>query len=70
MTPVKTEVVGVRFKLSPLGSRRSPNLAGKEGVIIGGSLYPKSVRVRFDGNKSPKTLHRDYIELILSKPER
>ncbi len=58
-------VIGTRFKMSPLGSARNPSLAGKEGIIIGGSSrYYTSVRVRFDGAKYPMTLHRDYIELI------
>ena len=58
-------VIGTRFKMSSLGSARNPSLAGKEGIIIGGSSrYYTSVRVRFDGAKYPMTLHRDYIELI------
>ena len=50
--------------MSRLGSARSPILASKEGIIIGEGRYYRSVRVQFDGNKSPTTLHRDYIELI------
>jgi hypothetical protein len=58
-------MIGARFKMSPLGSARNPSLAGREGIIIGGSSrYYTSVRVRFDGAKYPMTLHRDYIELI------
>jgi hypothetical protein len=69
--PVKSELIGARFKMSPLGSARCPFLAGKEGIIIGGSSrYAKSVLVRFDGNKSSTTLHRDYIELVPPEPER
>jgi hypothetical protein len=70
MPPVKSELIGARFKMSPLGSARCSFLAGKEGIIIGSSRYAKSVRVRFDGNKSPTSLHRDYIELVPPEPER
>jgi hypothetical protein len=66
---VKSNVIGNRFRMSRLGSARSPILAGKEGIIIGDGRYYRSVRVRFDGNKSPTTLHLDYIELIPLKPD-
>jgi hypothetical protein len=47
-----------------LGASRSPNLANREGTIIGGGRYSSNVRVQFDGYKSPTSLHLDYIELI------
>jgi hypothetical protein len=53
--------IGDRFKMSPLGADRCPRLADKEGVIVGGGQYPCTVRVIFDGSKSPTALHRDYI---------
>jgi hypothetical protein len=56
--------IGTRFKMSVLGAARHPSHAGKEGTIIGGSRYYSSVRVQFDGCKSPTSLHRDYIEII------
>jgi hypothetical protein len=56
--------IGTRFKMSALGAARSPNLAGKEGTIVGGGRYRNNVRVKFDGYKSPTSLHRDYIEPI------
>jgi hypothetical protein len=61
--------VGTRFKMSPLGAARSPGLAAKQGTIIGGSRYATSVRVRFDGYKTPTSLHRDYIELLPTELE-
>jgi hypothetical protein len=64
MPKVKFELIGARFKMSALGLKRSPTFAGKEGVVIGRGRYYRSLRVRFDSNKSPTTLHRDYIELI------
>jgi hypothetical protein len=38
----------------------------KTGTIVGRSQYANSVSVRFDGNKSSSTFHRDYVELIAS----
>jgi hypothetical protein len=57
-------VVGTRFRMSALGAARNPRLADKEGTIVGGSRLNSSVRVLFDGRKSPISLHRDYIEQI------
>jgi hypothetical protein len=65
----KSKVFGTRFRMSRLGSTRSPVLAGKEGIIIGKGRYYRSVRVQFDSNKSPSTLHWDYIELIPLKSD-
>ena len=55
--------------MSRLGSARSPILACKEGIIVGEGRYYRSVRVQFDGKKSPTTLHCDYIELIPLKTD-
>jgi hypothetical protein len=57
-------VVGARFRMSVLGAARNPRLAEKEGTVVGGSRLNSSVRVLFDGRKSPMSLHRDYIEQI------
>jgi hypothetical protein len=70
MARVKFDIpVGTRFKMSPLGATRSPGLADKQGTVIGGGRYATSVRVRFDGYKTPTSLHRDYIELIPTELE-
>jgi hypothetical protein len=61
--------IGARFKLSMLGAARNPHLASKEGTIVGGSRLNSSLRVLFDGRKSPMSLHRDYIEQIPSEAE-
>ena len=53
--------------MSERGIERSPNLAGKEGIIIGAGRFRNAVRVKFDSYKSPTTLHRDYIELVPSE---
>jgi hypothetical protein len=60
---------GARFRMSTLGAARNPRLAEKEGTIVGGSRLNSSVRVLFDGRKSPMSLHRDYIRLIPSQGE-
>jgi hypothetical protein len=56
--------IGDRFRMSPLGAARCPRLADREGVIVGGGQYPCTVRVIFDGSKSPTALHRDYVEPV------
>ncbi|MBR1237867.1 hypothetical protein [Bradyrhizobium sp. AUGA SZCCT0182] len=56
--------IGDRFKMSTLGAARCPRLAAKGGVIVGGGQYPCTIRVIFDGCKSPTALHRDYIEPV------
>jgi ribosomal protein L21E len=53
--------VGDRVKLSVLGERRCPRLAGKTGTVVGRSIYVNSVAVLFDGNKSPRTIHGAYL---------
>jgi hypothetical protein len=56
--------IGSRFKMSARGAARCPRLANREGIIVGRSRFNSSIRVLFDGSKSPTTLHRDYIEQI------
>ena len=54
--------VGDRVKMSALGSERSPLLAKKVGTVSGVRRDSRTIFVRFDGNRTPTTLHRDYIE--------
>ena len=61
--------IGARFKMSALGAARSPRLAKKEGTIVGVSRINSSLRVLFDGSKSPISLHRDYVEQLVAEPE-
>lgn len=56
--------IGDRVRISALGATRCPRLASKSGTIVGRSIYTSSVSVRFDGNRSASTFHRDYIEVI------
>ena len=61
--------IGARFRMSALGAARSPRLAKKEGTIVGVSRINSSLRVLFDGSKSPISLHRDYVEQLIAEPE-
>ena len=59
--------IGDRVQLSAFGASRCPRLADKTGTIVGqSSVYVNCARVLLDGNKSPTTVHRDYLEAILS----
>jgi hypothetical protein len=61
--------IGARFRMSALGAARSPRLAKREGTVVGSSRINSSIRVLFDGSKSPISLHRDYVEQLTSDPE-
>jgi len=50
--------------MSALGASRCPNLAGREGIVVGSGRYRSTVRVMFDGFKSPASLHSTYIEAV------
>jgi hypothetical protein len=56
-----------RIRMSALGAARCPNLAGREGVVVGAGRYHSTVRVLFDGFRSPTSLHRTYIEPVAGK---
>ena len=53
-----------RVRLSPLGAVRCPNLIGRDGVVVGSGRYRSTVRVLFDGFKSPTSLHNTYVEVV------
>jgi hypothetical protein len=57
-------VIGARCRMSSLGLARNQRFAGKEGTVVGNSRLNSSVRVLFDGRKTPISLHRDYIEIV------
>ena len=56
-----------RVRLTALGEVRCPNLAGREGVVVGSGRYRSTVRVIFDGFKSATSLHNTYIEAVLER---
>ena len=53
--------------MTALGAARCPNLAGREGVVVGVGRYHSTVRVLFDGFKSATSLHRTYVEAVAGK---
>jgi hypothetical protein len=53
-----------RIRMTALGAVRCPNLAGREGVVIGMGRYRSTVRVMFDGFRSATSLHSTYIEPV------
>ena len=55
-----------RVRMSALGAARCPNLAGREGVIVGAGRYRSTVRVMFDGFKWPTSLHSTYVEAVVA----
>jgi hypothetical protein len=56
-----------RIRMSALGAVRCPNLAGKEGVVVGSGQYRSTVRVMFDGFKWPTSLHSTYVEAVVEQ---
>jgi hypothetical protein len=56
-----------RIRMSVLGAERCPNLAGREGVVIGTGRYRSTVRVLFDGFRSATSLHNTYVEPVAGK---
>jgi hypothetical protein len=53
--------------MSALGAVRCPKFAGREGVIIGYGRYRSTVRIMFDGFKSPISLHSTYVEPVVEE---
>jgi hypothetical protein len=53
-----------RIRMTALGAARCPNLAGREGVVIGTGRYRSTVRVMFDGFRSATSLHSTYVEPV------
>ncbi len=51
-----------RVCLTELGRKRDPKHADREGVECGRSRYPNSVRVLWDGGRTPISYHRSYIQ--------
>ena len=55
-----------RVRMSALGAARCPNLAGREGIIVGAGRYRSTVRVMFDSFKWPTSLHSTYMEAVVA----
>jgi hypothetical protein len=56
-----------RIRMSVLGAARCPNLAGREGVVIGTGRYRSTLRVMFDGFRSATSLHSSYVEPVAAE---
>ena len=56
--------LGSRFQLTQLGIERCSKFSGQAGVIVGFSRANGSIRVLFDGTKTPRSLHRTYLEPV------
>jgi hypothetical protein len=54
--------LGSRCQLTELGAERCSKFSGQAGIIVGFSRANGSIRVLFDGTKTPRSLHRSYIE--------
>src|SRR5882672_3080818 len=64
--PMKSDFsIGDRVQMSALGAARCPRHADKTGIIVGRSIYVNCARVLLDGNKSPISVHCDYLDAIL-----
>jgi hypothetical protein len=56
--------IGDRVRLSELGASRIKKAPSKTGRVIGaGKVSKLTIRVLFDGMKSPVSLHQSYLEL-------
>jgi hypothetical protein len=53
--------------MTEVGIAHCPRYAERTGLVIGRSRQNNSIRVLFDGYKSPVSLHPDYIEQIPSE---
>jgi hypothetical protein len=56
--------IGDRVRISAVGAARSPRLAERTGTIVGRGVYANSFVVLFDGNKTTRTFHGDYLEVM------
>jgi hypothetical protein len=57
--------IGARVRLSQLGAARSPKMKVRTGVIMALPFHDSgsaTVRILFDGQREPRTVHRSYVE--------
>jgi hypothetical protein len=67
MSPISK---GLRVRMSKLGAERCPRIADKHGTVVGGGCYNTVIRVLFDDSKSPVSLHKDYLEKVVTGSEQ
>lgn len=56
--------LGSKVSLSRLGAERCSRCMGHTGKVVGFSRANGSIRVLFEGTKTPRSLHRTYLEPI------
>lgn len=61
--PLLELTIGSRFRIKSRGTF-SRRMEGRTGTVIGFAQTKSAVRVLFDGQKHPQTLHRSYLQLI------
>jgi hypothetical protein len=54
--------VGTRCRLSELGAQRLPRVVNNYCTVVGNGKTKNQIRVKFNGEKTPQTLHRSYLE--------
>ncbi len=55
--------IGCRFLVKSRG-KHSRCLEGRTGTVIGFAHTKSAVRVLFDGQRHPQTLHRSYLQQV------
>jgi hypothetical protein len=55
---------GDRISLSELGRSHHPRYTGREGTVIGYSVYPSSLRIIWDELRTPVAIHRNYLQRV------
>jgi hypothetical protein len=63
--PMSTDALrpGDRFRLSPLGIARCAKFGAHTGVVVGYAGTSAVYRVRLDGTRNDRSIHRSYIML-------
>jgi hypothetical protein len=56
--------LGTRCRLSVLGAQRFPRGVNNYCTVVGKGKTKNQIRVKFDGEKTPQTLHRSYLEMV------
>jgi hypothetical protein len=55
---------GTRIQLSELGTIRTPEYAGRQGMVVGNTKYPNGRRILWDHLRTPVAMHRDYLQSL------
>jgi hypothetical protein len=55
---------GTRIQLSELGIIRTPEYAGRQGMVVGHTKFPNALRILWDHLRTPVAIHRDYLQSL------